>query len=106
MAIGFNHACALTREGSVFCWGKVGFVDPPPGKSRDPEIRHVPLRIRQDDGSLLTNIDLIGASWTTTCGRRLDGRLWCWGQSHLGKLGTLRDPLLFRTAVAELVKGE
>jgi alpha-tubulin suppressor-like RCC1 family protein len=58
VALGKNHGCALLTDGSVVCWGTVGFQ----------------------------NASALGAGGSSTCALAVDG-LYCWGDNQCGQLG-------------------
>lgn len=77
LALGWDHSCALTVDGGVWCWGS---------NSRDQlgDIGHdesaIPARVPS-----LPPMAAIWAGANQTCGRaRDDGQLWCWGETGLG----------------------
>jgi alpha-tubulin suppressor-like RCC1 family protein len=78
---GQDHACAVTVEGALWCWGRneehqLGAADP----LRSPD----PLRV--EDG-VQRAWRQVSAGGRHTCGTDLDGRLWCWGHGAEGQLG-------------------
>jgi alpha-tubulin suppressor-like RCC1 family protein len=93
VAAGFNHYCAVKRDGTLWCWGRNEYgqagvpletSDRCPG---EPEMRddawvypyfYCVQRPRQVDG--LLDIVEVRADGTTTCVRRRDGTIWCWGR--------------------------
>lgn len=87
VALGDKHACAITRDGRLFCWGQntwgqVGAGDFEP-RYEDPELVVSPT---SDPRSVS-----VGAMHTcTTLRAQSQGeqdRLSCWGRSDNGKLG-------------------
>jgi len=71
VVVGLDHACALRRN-EVWCWG-------------DDEFGQLGERANGDALAAkvigLPPIDRIAASTTESCGRAVDGRLFCWGTS-------------------------
>lgn len=79
LAVGFDHACALVDDGTVFCWGAGGFGQLGTG---DNARRGTPTLVAG-----LTDVVQITANANSTCARRGDGTVACWGQSDLGQVG-------------------
>jgi alpha-tubulin suppressor-like RCC1 family protein len=72
------YACALKRNGSVFCWGTGASGELGQG-SLNP-VRQ-PTRI----DALGTDVIEIVAGDAHTCVRKRDGSLWCWGRNNFGQ---------------------
>lgn len=81
-----NHACALTPEGKVHCWGnnRVGSVGTTTSEvcAYDHKCSGVPVAI--SSGREFSAVD---ASGYAGCALETNGRLWCWGLDLGGKLG-------------------
>jgi alpha-tubulin suppressor-like RCC1 family protein len=85
LALGFDHTCALTTDGNVYCWGENFFGQLGRGTF--------------DGGGPLERADTtepvalggparsIAAGFLTTCAVRTDGALFCWGENASGQLG-------------------
>ncbi len=101
LAAGTNHLCALLSTGEVSCWGEnsfgaVGNGTPEPnagtggGKDKgDPGpdeqvLEDITRPARVTD---LSNVTQISAAYRTTCARRSDGAVLCWGGNEWGQLG-------------------
>ncbi len=104
VAMGYNHTCTLRRDGTVWCWGKVGLDRGGLDAAGEP-VQTPPLQIQDADGVPLTKIAELASQNTTTCARELQGIVWCWGRDDRGKLGNERTVGGLRRAVAEKVKG-
>ena len=78
---GFGHACALRRDGTVWCWGyRVGAVR---GKSwTRSEARTAPVRVAGIDDATE-----IATGHTHVCARRKNGSIVCWGDNSEGQVG-------------------
>ena len=79
ITLGNSHACALTADGTAWCWGNnatgaVGVADP--GFFAQPVEVSGGLRFSQ-----------ISASYAYTCGVSLSGDAYCWGYNDSGQLG-------------------
>lgn len=79
-----RSACAVTRQGSVFCWGNshrgelgIGVVD-----LGSQEIRH-PVGPRVE----LPPIRDVIVSERRVCALAMDERVFCWGDFRLGRVG-------------------
>ncbi|MGE3545074.1 MAG: RCC1 domain-containing protein, partial [Kofleriaceae bacterium] len=69
IALGFDHACAVRDDGSLWCWGKFDNAS---------ERALEPVQIAQ----LAANIQEVAAGNRFTCVRKADDTAWCWG--HIG----------------------
>lgn len=80
LALGFSHACALLRDGGVRCWGAndTGLVGD--GTTQSPRLR--PTAVVG-----LSDADAIAANGNTSCARRRNGAVLCWGNNTAGQLG-------------------
>lgn len=73
ISVGRYHTCAITFDGSLYCWGEP--VLESPGVST-PRLVDTPIRFRQ-----------ISAGAFYQCGIDGEGAAWCWGQNEWGQLG-------------------
>jgi alpha-tubulin suppressor-like RCC1 family protein len=80
---GQDHACALRRDGTLWCWGNNldGEVGTVPGPASVPRPRQVTSPAPGGWASVSAG------SWHT-CATRTGGTLWCWGFGAFGQLGT------------------
>lgn len=77
LALGWDHSCALTVDGAVWCWGSNGHHQL--GEIGSDQSA-VPARVPS-----LPAMTAIWAGANQTCGSaRDDGQLWCWGETGLG----------------------
>jgi alpha-tubulin suppressor-like RCC1 family protein len=81
VAAGAAHACALRADGSVWCWGKND-----QGQLGRGEIASEVFPAGAVGG--LGDVREIAASASTTCARRGEGSVWCWGDGGQGRLGS------------------
>jgi alpha-tubulin suppressor-like RCC1 family protein len=88
VAVGGDHACALTNDGSVWCWGANGA-----GQLGDntTDTRHGAVHVQQDTDpdtdDPLTGVTALTAGNSHTCALLSSGKVRCWGDSSSGKLG-------------------
>ncbi len=81
VATGTAHACALTTNGTIYCWGSGGNGELGNGSFFDT---HTPVQVQQPSGELFT--DVTAGDWFT-CAATQSGQAYCWGQSDVGQLG-------------------
>lgn len=86
IVVSFAHACGIKIDGTAWCWGSAdqGRL----GNGTTTGTYSYPQKVL-DDGpwlQLSTNkeSDLTNAS---TCGIKMDGSAWCWGNNEDGQLG-------------------
>ena len=84
VSVGSEHACAVTIEGKVLCWGKGesgrlgnGAVD----DSLLPDYVY-------NDLVHLNKIKQVSAAEEHTCALRTNGNVFCWGSKVKGRLGS------------------
>jgi alpha-tubulin suppressor-like RCC1 family protein len=96
VSVGTAHACAIRRDGALFCWGRN--VDGELGVGREATQQRQPMRVGRE--SDWTNV---AAGEHHTCGIRGPGALYCWGSTEFGELGLGTDMLDDETLFAEPV---
>jgi alpha-tubulin suppressor-like RCC1 family protein len=79
---GGRHSCALSVNGSLWCWGanqdgQLGTGD------NEPRLR--PVQVAPD--LFGTNVAAAYAGGAHTCAVLTDGSVWCWGSNRYGQLG-------------------
>jgi alpha-tubulin suppressor-like RCC1 family protein len=79
---GQDHACALRRDGTLWCWGNN--LNGETGAS--PGHRSMPFP-RQVTNPAADGWSGVSAGGWHTCATRSDGTLWCWGFGASGQLG-------------------
>lgn len=72
---GQGHACGIRTDGTLWCWGRntegqLGQPEGAPGQSRSP------LQVGTD-----TDWVAVHSSQGGSCAIKVDGTLWCWGES-------------------------
>ncbi len=90
LVAGANHFCALMSDGTVRCWGddEYGAL----GGGFPPKVPKGPSPNGGADAATtlvaeLTDVTQISAGQRTTCARRGDGSVYCWGENSQGQLG-------------------
>jgi hypothetical protein len=79
---GQGHACALRGTGNLWCWGRNSQDQLGLGDTATEQYRYPQQVGDQDDW-----ID-VQAGQNHSCGLRVEGSLWCWGENSFGNLGT------------------
>lgn len=82
---GDSHACALTRNGGVECWGKNYFGQLGDGTTSRSWTR-VPVLV-EPGGSPLGGVIAVAAGANHTCAIVVPGKLKCWGENGSRQLG-------------------
>jgi alpha-tubulin suppressor-like RCC1 family protein len=80
VATGQGHGCGIRAPGRLFCWGRNTEAELGQGTSAPAEIR-TPVQVGTDEDWVE-----VGCGQSTTCGRKSDGTLWCWGAMASGAL--------------------
>lgn len=84
------HTCATMTDGTAWCWGEnnngqLGTAQPGLIASSLP----VPLR---SSAGLMTDLAEVRPGALSTCARKLDGTVVCWGSNLFGELGGAIPP--------------
>ncbi len=74
------HACAITSEGGIKCWGSNGSGELGDGTTTDSL---VPV----DVAGLASDVARVSTGFGHTCALMTDGRVKCWGYNNYGQLG-------------------
>ena len=85
LGAGRDHTCAVRADGSVWCWGDDGQGQLGDGGTMD-QLAAVPATLASDS-SPLTGVAEVDGGDCTTCARRGDGSVLCWGCNSAGQLG-------------------
>ncbi len=89
------HACALTKTGTVKCWGTNNYGNLGIGSTTGPEICDTSTMMIGGPNCAfspqlvpgLNNVKAIGLSVNSTCALLTDGTAKCWGMNRDGELG-------------------
>ena len=83
LAGGAGHACAVARDGAVYCWGRRT-----PAEASDDlgKVRIPVVRAERIEG-VPPLCELAGGLYHM-CGLGADGAVYCWGGNHYGQLGS------------------
>ena len=90
VSVGGSHACGRRTNGRLYCWGYDGSGELGDGGSVPGTNRPTPSLVAGG----ATNWTAVSAGGAHTCGRRANGRLYCWGNdsdSQVGDGGTTTD---------------
>jgi alpha-tubulin suppressor-like RCC1 family protein len=82
ISVGDAHACALD-SGTAYCWGDNTFWQLGTHQAMSYSAEPVPV-----DNSILTSPILIRAGYVNTCAIDANHKAYCWGDDHVGQLGT------------------
>jgi alpha-tubulin suppressor-like RCC1 family protein len=77
---GDNHTCALLSDASVWCWGANDQAQL--GRTASATPARTPVLVSGVD-----SVVELRAGSASTCARRSDGSVWCWGRNNQGQLG-------------------
>ncbi len=86
ISAGGFHACAISHQGSVLCWGlnRSGAL----GNNTNEDKSFHPVRVVGLGGiGNLDHVAAISANTDTTCTTIYDGTATCWGANQFGQLG-------------------
>jgi alpha-tubulin suppressor-like RCC1 family protein len=78
VVLGWDHACALKADQTVWCWGRNGYGMLGDGTFMDSS---TPVQ-----ASGLGSVTTISSGPYDVCARKSDGTLWCWGADTDGQL--------------------
>lgn len=89
VAAALEHSCGLTTSGAAYCWGQnTGLQVQGQLGDGTSTSRSVPVRVATNR--------VFAQLWTGrqfSCGRTVDGLVYCWGDNRFGQLG-VGDPSL------------
>jgi alpha-tubulin suppressor-like RCC1 family protein len=85
VAVGWYHTCALTEDGTVYCWGDDLSGQLGDGFADDNACGVRPYPSAPVSG--LGTVVLLRAGGSHSCALDADGSVWCWGANGSGQLG-------------------
>jgi alpha-tubulin suppressor-like RCC1 family protein len=91
IAAGQTHACALTKDKSVYCWGSNDFWQLGNNTST---VARFPVQVQG-----IPSIKQIASGTNHSCALAENGFAYCWGDNRFGQLGN-GNKSLFKTAPA------
>jgi len=80
VATGQGHGCGIRAPGRLYCWGRNTNSQLGQGVTQPEEMR-APVQVGGDSDWVS-----VGCAQSTTCARKRDGSLWCWGEQASGAL--------------------
>lgn len=81
LAMGARHACAVLRNGSVWCWGANEEGQLGDGSAED---RHLPVRAQLTEPAMV-----VALGGGHSCAIGVSTNLYCWGRNTYGQVGSL-----------------
>lgn len=81
---GWRHACAITDDGQLFCWGDDTWNQIGPGSPEQFQV--TPVRALPD-----VRVVDVGVGSSHTCALDDAGRVFCWGDNSYSQLGGASD---------------
>ncbi len=75
-----SHACALTEQGSVLCWGSNAYGQLGDGSTQDA---YEPIKVKD----LTADVSAIVVAESYNCALTAQGTAYCWGLNDHGQLG-------------------
>jgi alpha-tubulin suppressor-like RCC1 family protein len=82
ISAGGGHTCGVRDDGTAWCWGRNDEGQLGDGTTTES---HEPLEVPDASGVGWANVQ--AAKGLHTCGTKLNGTLWCWGDNASGQLG-------------------
>ena len=87
IAAGDDHGCAVTKVGSVYCWGGID-GEYSPGEDDKGSLTPIPISPETFNGNAPeTTVVALSSYNDSNCALMLDGKLKCWGRNEFGILG-------------------
>ena len=86
VASAWRTTCASTAQGNAYCWGYGSDGELGDG-TYTAHPTPAPVLVAAG-GADLTGVVEVGLGDATSCARRSDGSVWCWGSNGYGQLGT------------------
>lgn len=88
ISAGGSHACGVTTDKAMYCWGTNSDGQLGIGTMSDPMLGAVvvarsPVRVKTT-----LSFQSVAAGSNDACGVTVDGGVACWGDNHVGEIGT------------------
>jgi alpha-tubulin suppressor-like RCC1 family protein len=83
LSSGGEHNCALTSDGSAYCWGLNDYGQIGDGRVGLRNSRSQPVQVKTD-----LRFSVLALGLAHTCGLTSAGKAYCWGSNDDGQLGT------------------
>jgi len=100
VSAGGTHTCAVTDDGSLYCWGSDGSYQSGGGYPNRDDVL-TPMKLETID-----NVKQVAAGSSHTCAIINDGDVMCWGANDDGQLGLgWENPYMFCCSDRNLVIG-
>jgi alpha-tubulin suppressor-like RCC1 family protein len=81
IAMGDTGTCVRVSDGTVRCWGQIGF----------PRAKGVKTRCKAASFEGLDHVKQVVAGAHHGCALREDGTVYCWGTNAIGQLGAMKE---------------
>jgi alpha-tubulin suppressor-like RCC1 family protein len=86
-----SHTCAVIADGTVQCWGANCAYQS--GGATRANALGVATIVKADATTNLTSVAEVSTGSATTCVRKTDNTVWCWGVNRHGQIGNgTQDP--------------
>ncbi|MGC4090916.1 MAG: hypothetical protein QM756_24195 [Polyangiaceae bacterium] len=85
-----NSFCAVVSDGSAWCWGYGGSGQLGRGDTSNSNFAR---KVLVNATTAFSNASEIRVGSETTCARKTDGSVWCWGTNGYGELGAMPSAL-------------
>ena len=95
LGVGSRHACRLTDDGRVLCWGRADAGQLGTGST---PLRSTPV----EAAAGATRFSSIAVGGLHTCALTAEGEAWCWGANNAGQAGL---PEAMTGSCGELIHG-
>jgi Alpha-tubulin suppressor and related RCC1 domain-containing proteins len=88
LAVGYDHACATTGDGTAYCWGDDRLLEsgsPSRGEQCVEALRPVACRRRPTRVESALRFRALAAGFRESCGIAQNGSAYCWGDAAAGR---------------------
>ena len=87
VSVGYSHACAVLRTGSVKCWGENDYGEIGDGKMWNGNPDNVLTDLSPVFVKGIGNARAVAVGFGDSCALLSDGSIRCWGDNSMGQLG-------------------